>query len=129
MAGGNVETSQRITDVVFGALAHAIPDRVPAASQGTMNNVTLGGVDPATGRRFAYYETLGGGMGGRAGAAGLEGVHTHMSNTRNTPVEAIEHDMPIRIRQYRLRRDGAGAGAGLAATGWSVNTNSWPMRR
>ncbi len=110
VAGGNVETSQRITDVVFGALARAVPDRVPAASQGTMNNVTFGGTDPRTGRRFAYYETLGGGMGGRRGLPGLSGVHTHMSNTRNTPVEAIEHDLPIRILQYRLRRDSAGAG-------------------
>jgi N-methylhydantoinase B/oxoprolinase/acetone carboxylase alpha subunit len=110
VAGGNVETSQRITDVVFGALAKAVPDRVPAASQGTMNNVTFGGLDPRTGRRFAYYETLGGGMGGRAGLPGLSGVHTHMSNTRNTPVEAIEHDLPLRIHQYRLRRDSAGAG-------------------
>ena len=110
VAGGNVETSQRITDVVFGALAKAVPERVPAASQGTMNNVTLGGTDPRTGERFAYYETLGGGMGGRRGLAGLSGVHTHMSNTRNTPVEAIEHDLPLRIRRYSLRRDSAGAG-------------------
>ena len=110
VAGGNVETSQRITDVVLGALGRALPDRVPAASQGTMNNVTLGGTDPRTGRRFAYYETMGGGMGGRRGLAGLSGVHTHMSNTRNTPIEAIEHYLPVRIRQYRLRRDSAGAG-------------------
>jgi N-methylhydantoinase B/oxoprolinase/acetone carboxylase alpha subunit len=110
MAAGNVETSQRITDVVIGALAQAIPERMPAASQGTMNNVTFGGVDPRSGRRFAYYETLGGGMGGRPGLPGLDGVHTHMSNTRNTPIEAIEHDLPIRMRQYRLRRDSAGAG-------------------
>jgi N-methylhydantoinase B/oxoprolinase/acetone carboxylase alpha subunit len=109
VAGGNVETSQRITDVVLGALARALPDVIPAASQGTMNNVTLGGVD-AAGQRFAYYETLGGGMGGRRGLAGISGVHTHMSNTRNTPVEAIEHYLPVRIRQYRLRRDSSGAG-------------------
>jgi N-methylhydantoinase B/oxoprolinase/acetone carboxylase alpha subunit len=76
-----------------------------------MNNVTLGGTHPATGRRFAYYETIGGGMGGRRGLAGISGVHTHMSNTRNTPVEAIEHYLPVRIRQYRLRQDSAGAGA------------------
>ena len=81
VAGGNVETSQRITDVVLGALAKALPGVVPAASQGTMNNVTLGGVDPRTGAPFAYYETAGGGMGGRPGQAGLSGVHTHMSNT------------------------------------------------
>jgi N-methylhydantoinase B/oxoprolinase/acetone carboxylase alpha subunit len=111
VAGGNVETSQRITDVVLGALGRALPDRLPAASQGTMNNVTLGGTHPGTGRRFAYYETIGGGMGGRRGLAGISGVHTHMSNTRNTPVEAIEHYLPVRIRQYRLRQDSAGAGA------------------
>jgi len=110
VAGGNVETSQRITDVVLGALGAALPDRLPAASQGTMNNVTLGGVEPRTGRRFAYYETLGGGMGGRLGLAGISGVHTHMSNTRNTPVEAIEHYLPVRIRQYRLRQGSGGAG-------------------
>ena len=110
VAGGNVETSQRITDVVLGALAQALPEVVPAASQGTMNNVTLGGVDPRSGTRFAYYETLGGGMGGRNGLPGISGVHCHMSNTRNTPVEAIEHYLPVRIRQYGLRRDSAGAG-------------------
>jgi N-methylhydantoinase B/oxoprolinase/acetone carboxylase alpha subunit len=110
VAGGNVETSQRITDVVLGALGKALPDRLPAASQGTMNNVTFGGIDPATGRRFAYYETIGGGMGGRRGLAGLSGVHTHMSNTRNTPVEAIEHYLPLRVRRYGLRDDSAGRG-------------------
>ena len=111
VAGGNVETSQRITDVVLGALGRALPKRLPAASQGTMNNVTFGGVDPRTGSRFAYYETIGGGMGGRRGLPGLSGVHTHMSNTRNTPVEAIEHYLPIRIRRYGLRRGSAGRGA------------------
>jgi N-methylhydantoinase B/oxoprolinase/acetone carboxylase alpha subunit len=111
VAGGNVETSQRITDVVLGALGQALPDGLPAASQGTMNNVTLGGVDPRTGARFAYYETLGGGMGGRRGLPGLSGVHTHMSNTRNTPIEAIENYLPVRIRRYGLRRGSAGRGA------------------
>jgi N-methylhydantoinase B/oxoprolinase/acetone carboxylase alpha subunit len=111
VAGGNVETSQRITDVVLGALGRALPERLPAASQGTMNNVTLGGTDPRTGKRFAYYETMGGGMGGRKGLPGLSGVHTHMSNTRNTPVEAIEHYLPVRIRQYALRRGSGGQGA------------------
>jgi N-methylhydantoinase B/oxoprolinase/acetone carboxylase alpha subunit len=111
VAAGNVECSQRITDVVLGALARALPDVVPAASQGTMNNVTLGGTHPDTGAPFAYYETLGGGMGGRNGLAGLSGVHTHMSNTRNTPVEAIEQYLPVRIRQYRLRQGSGGAGA------------------
>ena len=110
VAGGNVETSQRITDVVLGALAKALPDRIPAASQGTMNNVTLGGTDPRTGKPFAYYETAGGGMGGRNGLPGLSGVHTHMSNTRNTPVEALEQALPIRITTYALRQGSGGAG-------------------
>jgi len=111
VAGGNVETSQRITDVVLGALGKALPGRLPAASQGTMNNITLGGTNPRTGARFAYYETIGGGMGGRRGLPGLSGVHTHMSNTRNTPVEAIERYLPLRIRRYELRHDSSGAGA------------------
>jgi N-methylhydantoinase B/oxoprolinase/acetone carboxylase alpha subunit len=103
--------------VVFGALGRAAPDRLPAASQGTMNNVTLGGTDPDTGRPFAYYETLGGGMGGRRGLAGLSGVHTHMSNTRNTPIEAIERYLPLRITEYRLRHDSAGRGASSGGEG------------
>ncbi len=110
VAGGNVETSQRITDVVLGALAQALPERIPAASQGTMNNVTLGGTDPRTGRPFAYYETAGGGMGGRNGLPGLSGVHTHMSNTRNTPIEVLEQTLPVRIRTYALRRGSGGQG-------------------
>jgi N-methylhydantoinase B/oxoprolinase/acetone carboxylase alpha subunit len=114
VAGGNVETSQRITDVVFGALGKALPDRMPAASQGTMNNITLGGSTPS---RFAYYETMAGGMGGRKGMAGLSGVHTHMSNTRNTPVEAIEHYLPVRITQYALRKGSGGKGAARGGDG------------
>jgi N-methylhydantoinase B/oxoprolinase/acetone carboxylase alpha subunit len=109
VAGGNVETSQRITDVVLGALAKALPDVIPAASQGTMNNVTLGG-KRTDGSPFAYYETIGGVMGGRNGLPGLSGVHTHMSNTRNTPVEAIEHHLPVRIRRYALRLGSGGDG-------------------
>ena len=117
VAGGNVECSQRITDVVLGALSLALPQRIPAASQGTMNNVTFGGTDsrPDTrlgvSRAFAYYETAGGGMGARNGLPGLNGVHTHMSNTRNTPVEVLEQAMPVRIRQYALRTGSGGAGA------------------
>ncbi len=117
VAGGNVETSQRITDVVLAALGQALPEVLPAASQGTMNNITLGGTDPRTGRRFAYYETLGGGMGGRRGMAGLSGVHTHMSNTRNTPVEAMEHYLPVRIRRYALRQGSSGLGAAPGGEG------------
>jgi N-methylhydantoinase B/oxoprolinase/acetone carboxylase alpha subunit len=117
VAGGNVETSQRITDVVLGALSKALPDRIPAASQGTMNNVTLGGKDPRTGAPFAYYETAGGGMGGRPGLPGLSGIHTHMSNTRNTPVEAFEQAFPLRIRTYSLRQGSGGAGASPGGDG------------
>lgn len=110
VAGGNVETSQRITDVLLGALAKALPRRIPAASSGTMNNVTFGGNHPATGRPFAYYETIGGGMGASPERDGLSGVHTHMTNTQNTPVEALEHVLPIRIRRYTLRKDSGGRG-------------------
>ena len=114
VAGGNVECSQRITDVVLGALAKALPGRIPAASQGTMNNVTLGGADTRSGtipgKPFAYYETAGGGMGGRNGLPGLSGLHTHMSNTRNTPIEALEQALPIRIHTYALRKGSGGAG-------------------
>ncbi|MBE3558738.1 MAG: hydantoinase B/oxoprolinase family protein [Ktedonobacteraceae bacterium] len=115
VAQGNVETSQRITDVIFGALAEALPDIIPAASQGTMNNITAGGIDPRTQQPFAYYETMGGGMGARPGLDGLSGVHTHMSNTLNTPVEAFEYAYPMRITRYQLR-DGSG-GAGNARGG------------
>ncbi|HEX8997762.1 MAG TPA: hydantoinase B/oxoprolinase family protein [Ktedonobacterales bacterium] len=110
VASGNVETSQRITDVILGALAQALPDVIPAASQGTMNNITAGGRDPRTGQPFAYYETMGGGMGASPTSDGLSGVHTHMSNTLNTPVEALEYAYPIRIHAYRLRRGSGGAG-------------------
>jgi len=112
VAGGNVECSQRITDVVLGALSKTLPHRIPAASQGTMNNVTLGGTDTRPGHNtaFAYYETMGGGMGGRNGLHGLSGVHTHMSNTRNTPIEALEQSLPVRITTYALRKNSGGAG-------------------
>lgn len=110
MAAGNVETSQRITDVVLGALAHAIPERIPAASSGTMNNLSLGGWDARRGRRFAWYETIAGGMGASAAHPGQSAVHTHMTNSWNTPVEAFEHDYPLRIRQYRVRRGSGGTG-------------------
>jgi N-methylhydantoinase B len=115
VAQGNVETSQRITDVLFGALAQALPDMVPAASQGTMNNLAAGGIDPRTQRPFTYYETMGGGMGARPHLDGLSGVHTHMSNTLNTPVEALEYAYPMRITRYQLR-DGSG-GKGRARGG------------
>lgn len=110
VAGGNVETSQRITDAIFGALAQALPRRMPAAGQGTMNNVTIGGFDPERGREFAYYETLGGGMGGGPSGPGLSGIHVHMSNTLNTPVEALEFTYPFCVEEYSLRRGSGGAG-------------------
>jgi N-methylhydantoinase B/oxoprolinase/acetone carboxylase alpha subunit len=110
VAGGNVETSQRITDVLLGALAKAIPARIPAASSGTMNNITFGGFDPKSGKNFAYYETVGGGMGASPESDGLSGVHTHMTNTRNTPIEALENYLPIRVRRYSLRQSSGGRG-------------------
>lgn len=109
-AAGNVETSQRIVDVLFGALAKAVPGRIPAASQGTMNNIALGGYDPVRGRSFAYYETIGGGMGASRERPGLSGIHTHMTNSLNTPLEALENYLPLRICGYHLRRGSGGAG-------------------
>ena len=110
VAGGNVETSQRIVDVLLRALAQAQPDRVPAASAGTMSNLTIGGVDPRSGEPFTYYETTAGGMGARPGLDGLSGVHTHMTNSLNTPVEALEFAYPLRLRRYGYRKDSGGAG-------------------
>jgi N-methylhydantoinase B len=110
VAGGNVETSQRIVDVVLGALAQAVPDRIPAASQGTMNNVTIGGWDVSRRRSFTYYETIGGGVGARPGADGPPAQHSHMTNTLNTPVEAIEYAYPLRVLRYEVRSGTGGAG-------------------
>ena len=110
VAGGNVETSQRIVDVLLRALSCAIPARIPAAASGTMNNLTLGGVDPRTGEPFAYYETIAGGMGARPDRDGVSGVHVHMTNSLNTPAEALEYAYPFRITRYSLRRDSGGRG-------------------
>jgi N-methylhydantoinase B len=110
VAGGNVETSQRVVDVVFKALAQAIPDRIPAASQGTMNNLTIGGIDPRTGAEFSYYETVAGGMGARPTQDGMNATHTHMTNSLNTPAEALEYAYPLRVRQYRIRKGSGGKG-------------------
>ncbi|GMQ84813.1 MAG: hydantoinase B/oxoprolinase family protein [Acidimicrobiia bacterium] len=104
VAAGNVETSQRIADTLLGALAQAAPDRVPAAGQGTMNNVLVGNDD------FAYYETVAGGQGGRPGLPGQSGIHTGMTNTKNTPIESLEAHYPLRIVTYRLRRGSGGDG-------------------
>jgi len=111
MAAGNVETSQRITDVILGALAKAAPRLIPAASSGTMNNLTFGGWDAARRKPFAYYETIAGGMGASAVASGPSATHTHMTNSWNTPIEAFEHQYPVRIRAYRIRSGSGGAGA------------------
>src|SRR5208283_5290708 len=123
VAGGNVETSQRIVDVLLRALAQAIPDRIPAAASGTMNNLTIGGIDlrmadlsmgdprlgdPRTGEPFAYYETIAGGMGARPTKDGVSGVHTHMTNSLNTPAEALENAYPVRLRQYSLSANSGG---------------------
>ncbi len=110
VAGGNVETSQRMTDVALGALAQARPDLVGAASQGTMNNLTIGGVR-ADGTPFAYYETIGGGGGATPQGDGLSGAQVHMTNTLNTPIEALELSFPFRIEQYALRAESGGAGS------------------
>ena len=111
VAGGNVETSQRIVDALLKALARAVPSRVPAASQGTMNNLTFGGPDPRHGGApFAYYETIAGGTGGGPGHRGNHGTHSHMTNTLNTPVEVLEHVYPVRVHRYALREGSGGRG-------------------
>jgi N-methylhydantoinase B len=110
VAAGNVETSQRIVDVVLGALSKILPDKVPAASQGTMNNVTIGGIDERNNEPFTYYETIGGGMGAAEGYNGASAVHSHMTNTLNTPVEALEFAYPIEVIEYSVRRNSGGIG-------------------
>jgi N-methylhydantoinase B len=110
VAAGNVETSQRIVDVLLKALGQVIPDSIPAASSGTMNNLTIGGVDPRDGSVFSYYETIAGGMGACSSQDGTSGIHTHMTNSLNTPVEALEYGFPFRIRRYLLRRNTGGKG-------------------
>jgi N-methylhydantoinase B len=110
VAGGNVETSQRIVDVLLRALAEAIPECIPAAAAGTMNNLTIGGLDPRNGQPFAYYETVAGGMGARPTKDGVSGVHTHMTNSLNTPAEALENAYPMRLRRYSLRAASGGRG-------------------
>jgi N-methylhydantoinase B len=121
VGAGNVEVSQRVADVCLGALAQALPARVGAAGQGTMNNVLLGGGGEAAGGgagagaagepAWVHYETVGGGQGARPWADGMSGVHTAMTNTFDTPVEAFERALPVRVRRYGLRRGSGGAGA------------------
>jgi N-methylhydantoinase B len=110
VAAGNVETSQRIVDTVLGAFSRALPKRVPAASSGTMNNLLIGGTDPRTGTPFAYYETLAGGHGAGPGWDGARALQAHMTNTRNTPVEALEHAYPFRVLGTAIRRGSGGRG-------------------
>jgi len=110
VAGGNVETSQRIVDVLLKALARALPGKIPAASQGSMNNVTLGGIDPFRRRAFAYYETIAGGAGAGPEGSGAAAVQTHMTNTLNTPVEALEAAFPVRVARYSVRPRSGGSG-------------------
>jgi N-methylhydantoinase B len=110
VAGGNVETSQRIVDVLLKALAPAAPDKVPAASNGSMNNLAIGGFDAGRQREFAYYETVAGGAGAGPHRPGASGVHTHMTNTLNTPVEALEAAYPLRVTCYGLRTRSGGTG-------------------
>jgi N-methylhydantoinase B len=122
VAGGNVETSQRIVDVLLKALAQAIPDHIPAAASGTMNNLTIGGIDlrsgdPCSGEPFTYYETIAGGMGARPNKDGVSGVHTHMTNSLNTPAEALEYAYPIRLRQYSFRSNSGGKGLHVGGDG------------
>lgn len=110
VAAGNVETSSRLVDLVFGALAQALPDRIPAASQGTMNNVAMGRIDKTTGKRWDYYETLAGGIGGGPSTNGRDAVHSHMTNTLNTPVESLEMHYPLRVHRYAIRAGSGGRG-------------------
>jgi N-methylhydantoinase B len=110
VSAGNVETSQRIVDVILGALAKIAPDLVPAASQGTMNNLTIGGIDPRSEKSFSFYETIGGGSGAWKGNDGASGIHTHMTNTLNTPIESLETEYPLIVRRYSIRRGTGGNG-------------------
>jgi N-methylhydantoinase B len=117
VAGGNVETSQRIVDVLFRALAKAAPERMPAASSGSMSNLTIGGYDSFRRRHFSYYETIAGGAGAAPGQPGAAGIHTHMTNTLNTPIEALEAYYPMRITEYRVRRGSGGRGKSAGGDG------------
>jgi N-methylhydantoinase B len=110
VAGGNVETSQRIVDVLLRALSNALPERVPAASAGTMNNLTIGGIDPRTGQSYTYYETIAGGLGASPQQPGASGHHAHMTNSLNTPIEALEYAYPFRMVRYSLRHGSGGTG-------------------
>jgi N-methylhydantoinase B len=110
VANGNTQTAQRVVDVLLGALQQICPDRVPAASSGSMSIVTIGGFDARSGRYFSYIETCGGGQGALPTMDGADAVHTHMTNTRNTPCEVIEQEYPLRVRRYAVAEGTAGSG-------------------
>lgn len=124
VAAGNVETSQRIVDVVLGALAGAIPDQIPAAAQGTMNNVIFGGKTDAG--DWVYYETLAGGMGAHAGGNGLSAVQCHMTNTKNSSIEVLEMHYPLQVRSYQVRKGSGGEGRFQGGDGL---VREWRVRR
>lgn len=110
VAAGNLETSQRIVDTTYQALSAVMPDRIPAASHGSMNNLMMGGTHPESGRQWAFYETIGGGYGGRLGADGVEAVQVNMTNTMNTPIEVMEHYYPLCFETYEIREGSGGLG-------------------
>ncbi|SMO80345.1 hydantoinase B/oxoprolinase family protein [Paracoccus laeviglucosivorans] len=118
VCAGNTETTQRLADTVLKGFAQIAPERIAAASNGTMNLIGIGGVDPRNGRAYTYIETSGGGQGGRPMGQGMSGVHANMSNTLNTPIESLEISYPLRCVRYELR-DGSG-GAGLNAGGEGI---------
>jgi N-methylhydantoinase B len=117
VAAGNVETSQRIVDTIWGALAQALPTVVPAASQGTMNNLIIGGHDSFRDKPFTYYETIGGGSGGGPLGPGADGIQIAMTNTRNTPIEALELAYPLLTKRYEMRRGSGGRGKHAGGSG------------
>jgi N-methylhydantoinase B len=119
---GSIETAQRIVDALLGALGEALPEEMPAASNGSMNNITFGGWDSEKGKAFSYYETVGGGGGGSRGDKGADAMHSHMTNTLNTPVEVLEMSYPLRVLEYAVRDGSGGAGA---KAGGSGTRRSW----
>lgn len=122
---GNTETSQRVADVVLRALAQALPGRIAAAGCGSMNNVAMGGLHPDSGEPWAFYETIGGGMGARPDRDGVDGVHVHMTNTMNTPIEAMERDLPVLFLRYEFRPGSGGAGRWRGGCGI---VRAWTLR-
>ncbi len=114
---GSIETAQRIVDALIGALGEALPDEMPAASNGSMNNITFGGWDRWKGKPFSYYETVGGGGAGSPRGEGADAMHSHMTNTLNTPVEVLEMSYPLRVLEYAVREGSGGAGEHAGGSG------------